>query len=92
MMNAAVRTTITLQSELFTQLKFVSLLKRKKISVLIQEALRSALEKEESAQLDAMYHQLGTMVGMIKEPIPRASKSIDEMLYGEDGLWKGERG
>lgn len=74
------------------RLKLVSRRKRTPVSAIIQEAVQTALDREDTPHLETLYQQLSSLVGMIKEPLPDASSSIDELLYGENGVWKGQNG
>lgn len=55
----------------------------------IEDTLAPILEQQEKAQLKRMYDGLFALQGLCKDPIPDASTTIDEVLYGDDP-WKGE--
>lgn len=41
------------------------------------------------AQLDALYAATRQVKGICKTPVSNASETIDELLYGENGAWRG---
>lgn len=41
------------------------------------------------AELDALYAATRQVKGICKTPVSDASETIDELLYGENGAWRG---
>jgi hypothetical protein len=46
-------------------------------------------EESEKERIKAMYDGLFELFGIIKDDIPDASTTIDDVLYGENGTWRG---
>ena len=86
------RTSLYLPATLHQRLQVASRQSKKSISRLVQDLLDKALREDEEKRLDQMYEALRKMDGMIKDPVTDASTTIDEVLYGEDGAWRGEPG
>lgn len=53
------------------------------------ESQKRRVSKLEAKRLDRMYEELKKLEGIVKDPITDASSTIDEVLYGENGAWKG---
>ena len=83
------RTTIYLPQSLHHRLRIVSKRKKKSISDLVRGAVDKALIEEEDAQRDRIYTAMEEMKGICKDPITDASSTINEVLYGEKGAWRG---
>lgn len=84
-----IRTTIYLSQSLHQRLRIVSQRKEKSVSDLVREAVDKAITEAEEAQLDSIYEAMAKMKGICKDPITDASTTIDEVLYGEKGAWRG---
>jgi hypothetical protein len=50
---------------------------------------KKQVSKTENERIDAMYKGLFELVGMAKTNITNASTTIDDILYGENGTWRG---
>jgi len=48
-----------------------------------------AAEGISPAELDALYAATRQVKGICKTPVNDASETIDEVLYGENGAWRG---
>jgi hypothetical protein len=59
------------------------------LSEYMRGLLDQALASREKAQIRHMYDVLRKMNGIAKDPITDASTTIDEVLYGENGAWRG---
>jgi hypothetical protein len=88
-MLSAVRTTITIQPSLFERLKLFSREHGKTMSEVIETGVREVIQRQESNRLDQMYRTLRQMDGQGEPGITDASTTIDEILYGDTGAWKG---
>jgi Arc/MetJ-type ribon-helix-helix transcriptional regulator len=59
------------------------------VSSVIREALEQVLEAEEEERQKKMYAALERLRGIGKAGVTDASTTIDELLYGENGAWRG---
>jgi hypothetical protein len=84
-----IRTTFTIRPGLFERLKRFSREQGKPMSEVVEEGISQVIEQHEQERIQKMYEGLSTLVGMSKAPIPDASQRIDEILYGEQGAWRG---
>lgn len=55
-----------------------------------KRVLNDPIKTHENERLNRMYQGLFELSGMCDAPITDASSSIDELLYGENGIWRGE--
>lgn len=62
----------------------------KPMAQVVEEKLAPILDEQEQARLKRMYNGLFTLEGICKDPIPDASTSIDEVLYGQAPQKGGE--
>lgn len=54
----------------------------------VRELLEKAIHYKENARIKQSYQALNRIKSMT-QGTPQASAQIDELLYGEDGVWKG---
>jgi len=85
-----IRTSITLPEPLHQRLWLTSRTTGKAISDLIRDAVATALATQEDAQLDRVYHALDQVRGIADAEDSDISSTINETLYGENGVWRGE--
>jgi hypothetical protein len=64
--------------------------KKTRVPKFIRGLLDKALARQEQRQIQRTYEVLKEMRGMGEEGDAEASASIDELLYGEEGAWRGE--
>ena len=83
------RTSLYLPHSLHYRLQVVSETKKTSISNLIRTAVKKLLEKEERTKLDELYAAMEEAKGFCKDNVTDTSKTIDEILYGENGAWRG---
>lgn len=83
------RTTINLPVALHHQLHFLARGRRTTLSQVVRDLLETALATQDVAQLDRAYEALRAIKGTVKGGRRDASTRINEMLYGEQGSWKG---
>lgn len=86
------RTTLYIPESLHQRLQIVSKRKRKSVSKLAVELLDDALGQTEAENLNQVYKAWDQVRGSIKGGPQNLSESIDEVLYGKDGAWRGEQG
>lgn len=86
-----IRTTFLLPPTLHFRLQQKAKDENKKIAQVVREVLDSVLKKEEAKQRKQMYKQLQKLEGIFKDANlpPTLSQDIDEILYGENGAWRG---
>jgi predicted DNA-binding protein len=85
------RTSLYLPTPLHQRLIVASKQEGKPMSRLVGELLDKALASRESAKLQRMYSGLLKKGGFGPANITDASTTIDEVLYGANGAWKGQR-
>jgi hypothetical protein len=54
------------------------------------ELLDEALARERGQHLDEMYTAWGEVEGLVTGGPPDLASTVDEVLYGSDGAWRGE--
>lgn len=84
------RTTFSLPTTLFQRLQLTAKQKNISVSELASGLLDMALASQEQRQIKRTYEVLKKMRGMGGEGDAAASASIDAVLYGEKGAWRGE--
>ncbi|MCI0560770.1 MAG: hypothetical protein MN733_19990 [Nitrososphaera sp.] len=87
-----IRTSFYLPDTLHQRLYWASKQVKKSISRLVQELLDESLAVQEKAQRQHMYAELRKLEGIGPKGITDASTTIDEVLYGEQGAWRGSNG
>lgn len=84
-----IRASIMLPAALHQRLRMVSRQEDKPLSQVVREILDRELARREHERLDGMYRALKALDGAGGAGITDASTTIDEVLYGENGAWKG---
>ncbi len=82
------RTTLNLPATLHHRLMFEAKNESKTFSDFIRDLLEQAINYREDARLKQTYEALNRIKG-IAEGHSTASTTIDQILYGENGVWKG---
>jgi hypothetical protein len=85
------RTSLYLPTTLHQRLIVTSKQQGKPLSRLVGELLDKALAPAEQANLQHMYTGLTRRAGFGPKGIADVSTKIDEVLYGDNGAWKGRR-
>lgn len=85
-----IRTTLLLPPALHQRLILISRHRKKSFSNVARELFQRALASEENTNITRTYDALDTLDGRGKRGIADASTTIDELLYGEHGVWKGQ--
>ena len=85
------RTTLYLPESLHQRLRMVGTLRKKSVSKLASDLLDKALTQEEESDLDRVYKGFEAMKGIAGKGSPNLSSSIDDILYGENGAWRGDQ-
>jgi len=84
-----IRASIMLPAALHQRLRMVSKQENKNLSEVVREILDRELARREHERLDRIYQGIRELAGMGERGITDASTTIDEVLYGESGAWKG---
>jgi hypothetical protein len=87
-MNIA-RATFTIQPGLLERLRLFAKEQNRPISAVVEEGIQKIIGEHEARRLDRMYEGLKKLEGAGDPSITDASTTIDEVLYGEHGAWKG---
>lgn len=77
-------------SVLHQQLSLLARQADKKLSEFLRQRLGQIVAQEKKSQLEEMYEAIDKMVAIGDPTITDASTTIDEVLYGEHGAWRGE--
>lgn len=85
-----IRTTLYLPQDLHLRLKTASQATNCSVSQLAQNILDSGLKSIEEKHTDTMYEALNRLKGIGQAPTTDVSTTIDETLYGEHGVWRGQ--
>jgi predicted DNA-binding protein len=85
-------TTLHLPKSLHQRLHIASKRTNKTLSRLAVELLDEGLSEDENLKLDKTYQALRQVKGIVKDQDPEASTTVDDVLYGENGAWRGEPG
>ena len=88
--NNIARTTFTFSPGFYERLKRLSQGEHKTMSRFVEEKLTQLLAQQEQQQLGQMYAGLRRLRGTGQVGITDASSRIDDILYGENGTWKGQ--
>lgn len=84
------RTTFSLPVTLLQRLQLTARQNNISVSELASRLLDKALARQEQLQIQRTYEVLKEMRGMGGEGDADAFARIDELLYGEEGAWRGE--
>ena len=84
-----VRTTITLPEASYEKLKSIAQKKQVPISKYMTELIFNGLDQEGNEQPEKMYESLDRLKGIVSSGDPNFSSNVDEILYGENGAWRG---
>jgi hypothetical protein len=83
------RTSLYLPKPLYQQLEFTAKRRKTSVSQVARELLQKALAANKEKNLDQLYQAWDDVKGIGKDPITDTSTTIDEILYGENGAWRG---
>ena len=84
-----IRTSINLPEPLHQQLQFVAKGQNQTVSHLVCSILERGLAQQKAACMKQVYESLANVKGIGKESAPQVSATMNELLYGPDGAWKG---
>lgn len=83
------RTTFYLPEKLHQRIKKVSKKQEKSASELLREILKKELPHLEQADVSDSYAAFEKLKGAAGNDDIDASKTIDDLLYGKKGAWRG---
>lgn len=93
MLNTSVaRTTLTFSPAFYERLKRTARTEDKTMSQFVEEKLTTLLAEKEQQQLERIYAGFRRLRGAGQPGITDASSRVDDILYGEQGAWKGHGG
>lgn len=84
-----VRTTLVLPEPLHQKLRLTAQSEGTSLTKLVRELLAQSLARRENGQLQALYKALKELEGAGERGISEASMTIDTLLYGQKGAWRG---
>jgi hypothetical protein len=84
-----IRTSLLLPNTLHKRLLTVAKQEAMPLSSLARDLLDTALAKREQAQMKHVYEVLNQLEGIGPKGVTDASTTIDDVLYGEKGAWRG---
>ena len=83
------RTTLVLPDALHQRLTLTAKSEGTSLTKLVGDLLSKALAKREKSQLEQIYEGLNELEGVGEPGVTDASTTIDKLLYGEKGAWRG---
>jgi hypothetical protein len=89
-MQSEIRTSLIFPATLHQQLLLAAKRSGKSVTRLVQEFVSRGLASESEWELEQTYEALRQLDGLVKDRMPNNSTTIDEALYGEKGMWRGE--
>lgn len=84
------RTTILLPPALLQRLRDFAARRGETMSKIVEAGVKQMIEKDQAIQVRQLYKTLKELDGAGGAGIADASTTIDEVLYGEQGVWKGQ--
>ena len=84
-----IRTSLFLPNALHQRLHILSKRQRKTLSDVARELFEKSLASQEENAILRTYQALDALDGIGDPTVTDASTTINEVLYGEHGAWKG---
>jgi hypothetical protein len=85
-----IRTTLMLPVGLHQQLLITARQNNSSLSRLVRELISDTLKTLNKTKVKHTYRALNQLDGLGGEGTPDASTTVDDLLYGDDGAWKGK--
>jgi hypothetical protein len=85
-----IRTSLLLPEPVHQQVHITAKQEGKNFSEAVRDLITAALKVKQRSQAKRIYAVMRKMEGICTDPITDASATIDEVLYGEHGAWKGK--
>jgi hypothetical protein len=83
--------TISIPNTLYLRLRIAAEQQEKTLSAVACELIDQALTVYEKAQSKRIYEGLERLKGSDTSRVTNASTTINEILYGENGAWRGHK-
>ena len=83
------RTNITINSTVLERLKLFAQRHNKTVSQVIENAVIETIDTQAQPSKGDRYGELFKLKGVGKSDPKLKNKSIDEILYGDNGAWRG---
>jgi hypothetical protein len=88
-MNIA-RTTITIKPSLLARLRLFAHHHNRTVSEVVEQGIERVLAETDRGEIDKLYQEVFKLEGIATTDDPKyKNKTVDEILYGEDGAWRG---
>ena len=84
-----IRTSINLPAQLHHQLQFVAKGQNQTMSDVVRIILERGLAQQKDARMKQVYASLESVKGIGKDNVSHVSTTMNTLLYGPDGAWKG---
>jgi metal-responsive CopG/Arc/MetJ family transcriptional regulator len=85
-----IRTSVLIPPDLYQQLAMRAAEEKRSVSELVRIILDQALTQDDMMHIRQVYRGLWKIHGKGQDELSDLSSAIDETLYGENGVWKGE--
>jgi len=90
MNTSTARTSITIKSTLLERLRLFANQHNRTVSEVVEQGVSLVMRQTKAANTEDMYKELFKLKGVVGKSDPKyKDKSVDEILYGEDGVWRG---
>ena len=90
MHTSTARTSITMKSNLLERLRLFADRHNRTVSDVVEQGVTQVIHQVREADTEDMYQELFKLKGIVKESDPKyKDKSVNEILYGENGAWRG---
>ncbi len=84
-----IRTSINLPVQLHHQLQFVAKGQNQTMSDVVRRILERGLAQQKDARMKQVYAALENVSGIGQNDVTDVSTTMNQLLYGPDGAWKG---
>lgn len=85
-----IRTTINLPVQLHHELQFVAKGQNATLSHFVRKILEREMAHQKERRMKVVYQSLQSVKGIDKDKRTDVSMTINDLLYGPDGAWKGQ--
>lgn len=84
-----IRTSINLPVQLHHQLQFVAKGQNQTMSDVVRIILERGLAQQKDARMKQVYASLENVKGIGQDDVTQVATTMNQLLYGPDGAWKG---
>lgn len=85
-----IRTTINLPVQLHHELQFVAKGQNATLAHLVRRILEREMAQQKEQRMRMIYQSLQSVKGIGRNERTDVSTTINDLLYGPDGAWKGQ--